>query len=512
MRASLPLLLFVAASGLTVEAQESPSQTAVEKVAPFIDDLTRGVIHIDLKRADVEPLMDLAVPIVPQAAFYETPFRAEFQRLRMALRAAGIDEIFVVVSFAELPQQPWFVVAPCPDDLDSKELAPELPADLPERLGAKQRLTIECLANGDSGRVLFIGIDDILNRLTGDKPKPRPELAAAFEAAGDAPLRVVCIPTNDDRRVVEELFPVLPDALGGGPSTVLSRGLQWVAVAVDLKPEPRIRLVVESADAPAAEVLRRYSIKSLASYGQGELLVPQTVENRLVLALDNPGGGLKALQGLTLPLTRVVINRTTREQLKDIALAMANWHDTYRSFPAQAKCDDQGRPLLSWRVNILPFLGRDALRLYHKFKLDEPWDSEHNRPLVNRMPDVYRMFGSKVAHEGRTCYVRPVAENTTCPASRAIAYSDIIDGTSNTVMIVEVDDDHAVFWTKPEDLDFDLDNPAKGLGGYIDGAARAVFCDGQTHVLRNLLTDPDRADQLRAIFTRNGCESIRTID
>jgi len=512
MRASLPLLLLAATGGLTVEAQESAGQSPAEKVAPFIDDLTRGVIHIDLKRADVEPLMDLAVPIVPQAAFYEAPFRIEFEQLWTALQAAGIEEIFVVLSLAELPQQLWFVVAPCPGDLDSKKLAPQLPAGLPVRLDAKQRLTIECLANGDSGRVLFIGIEDTLNRLKRNQPKLRPELAAAFESIGDAPLRVVCIPTDDDRRVAEELFPTLPDALGGGPSTVLSRGLQWAAVAVDLKPEPRIRLIVQSTDAPAAEALRRHCMKSLASYGQDERLVPEAVEDRLALALDKPGGGLKALQGLTSLLVRLVIEKTTREQMKKLALAMVNWHDTHKSFPAQAKCDDQGRPLLSWRVHILPFLGSEARRLYYQFKLDEPWDSEHNRRLIKKMPDVYTMLGSKAAREGRTCYARPVGKNTTCPANRAIDYSDIADGSSNTVMIVEVDDEHAVLWTKPKDLDFDIDNPAKGLGGHIPGTARAVFCDAQTHVLRHLLTDPDRADQLRAIFTRNGGELVQTID
>ncbi len=508
MRANLSLLLLIAVGELTVDAQESPSQTSVEKVAPFVDVLTRGVIHIDLRRADVESLMDLAIPIVPQAFFYETSFRADFEQTQAALQAVGIEEVFVVLSLAELPRQLWFAIAPCPDDLDSKKLASQLPADLPERLGASQSLTVECLDTGDSGRVLFIGIEDTLTRLKHGQVTHRPELAAAFAAIGDAPLRAVCIPTDDDRRVAEELFPTLPDTWGGGPSSVLSRGLQWAALAADLQPEPAIRLVIQSADGGAADALRSQCAKVLTLLGQKEANLPEAVDDRLVLNLNQRDGGLKGLQ----VFTQFVIDETTRKQLKEIGLVMARWHDLRRSFPAQANYDDQGQPLLSWRVHVLPFFDSKARRLYRDFKLDEPWDSDHNRPLVNKMPEVYAMLGSKATHEGRTRYVRPVGETTTCPGSQAITCADIADGTGNTVLVVEVDDEHAVIWTKPDDLDFDLDNPGKGLGGNIPGTAWAVFCDAHPHVLRNLLTDPDRVNQLKGIFTRNGGENVHPID
>ena len=84
--------------------------------------------------------------------------------------------------------------------------------------------------------------------------------------------------------------------------------------------------------------------------------------------------------------------------------------------------------------------------------------------------------------------------------------------TGNTVLVVEVDDEHAVIWTKPDDLNFDLDNPGKDLGGSIPGTARAVFCDAHPHVLRNLLTDPNRVNQLKGIFTRNGGENVHPVD
>jgi hypothetical protein len=513
MRTILHLLLLTLVGGVPATAEEAPRPIPAEQVAPFVDDLTRAVVYADLARADVDRLMDLAVPLVPQAAFYETQLRAEFEQGRAALRAAGIEHVYLVISLADLPRQPWFVVAPCPDNLDAEALAAQLPADLPKRLGGSRRLAVERLEGGASGSVLFIGLEDTLTRLQRERPKPRPELAAAFGAAGDAPVRAVFLPTDDDRWVLDELVPTLPDWLGGGPSTVLARGLQWAAARVDLEPELSLRLVIESADPEAAGALRQQWSKILAHWGEAEPLLPEVAGRRLTLALDKRGGGLETLRNLiSPPLTRQAIDHTAREHLRALGLAMHNWHDTHKSFPAQANYDAAGRPLLSWRVHVLPYLGRDAQRLYEQFHLNEPWDSEHNRELIRKMPDVYAMPGSKAARRGRTCYVRPVGPSTSCPGSRAISFPDIPDGSSLTVMIVEVDDEHAVIWTKPEDFDFDPQNPAKGLGGHIEGTARAVFCDGAPHVLSRLLTDPDRQDQLQAIFTRNGGERVPAID
>jgi len=73
--------------------------------------------------------------------------------------------------------------------------------------------------------------------------------------------------------------------------------------------------------------------------------------------------------------------------LKQIALAMHEYHDMNNTFPAPAIADKQGKPLLSWRVAILPYL--DQKPLYSKFKLDEPWDGPNNKALLKEMPSTY---------------------------------------------------------------------------------------------------------------------------
>src|SRR6185295_2767398 len=101
--------------------------------------------------------------------------------------------------------------------------------------------------------------------------------------------------------------------------------------------------------------------------------------------------------------------------LKIIGLAMHNYHDTNQRFPAAAIYDKQGKPLLSWRVAILPYLNQK--QLYESFHLDEPWDSEHNRKLIPRMPAEYAAAGAmpppgaKPAPAlGKTRYVLPTGK------------------------------------------------------------------------------------------------------
>ena len=73
--------------------------------------------------------------------------------------------------------------------------------------------------------------------------------------------------------------------------------------------------------------------------------------------------------------------------MKQICLAMLNYEATYQSFPPAA-IEKDGKPLLSWRVAILPFLEEDAL--YKQFHLDEPWDSPHNLEVAKKMPSVFQ--------------------------------------------------------------------------------------------------------------------------
>src|SRR2546421_12689862 len=78
---------------------------------------------------------------------------------------------------------------------------------------------------------------------------------------------------------------------------------------------------------------------------------------------------------------------------------MHGYHDTHKHFPPAALRGKEGKPLLSWRVLLLPYLEQDSL--YKEFHLDEPWDSEHNKKLLARMPKLFAGPDEKAlaAHE-----------------------------------------------------------------------------------------------------------------
>jgi hypothetical protein len=167
-----------------------------------------------------------------------------------------------------------------------------------------------------------------------------------------------------------------------------------------------------------------------------------------------------------------------------------------------ASFSKDGKPLLSWRVHLLSFLEQD--NLYKQFHLDEPWDSEHNKNLLARMPEVYRSFNVKLNQAGKTVFVLPVGPQTASPGGpKTLRITDLTDGTSNTVLVVAADDAHAIPWTRPEDLRFDPEHPNAGLarhpGGYLVGMG-----DGSVGFL-SVTADPKKR---LPVFTPSGGEAL----
>lgn len=140
--------------------------------------------------------------------------------------------------------------------------------------------------------------------------------------------------------------------------------------------------------------------------------------------------------------------------LKQIALALHNYHDTYGELPPAYVTDQQGRPLYSWRVLILPLLEHQAL--YDQFDLDAPWDSPTNLPLVLQMPAVYTSpFFRQTQLEGKTPYlgiVDAVDGGTILRPGKGRTLQEVPDGLGNTAMAID-DPGRMVIWTKPDDID-----------------------------------------------------------
>jgi hypothetical protein len=193
--------------------------------------------------------------------------------------------------------------------------------------------------------------------------------------------------------------------------------------------------------------------------------------------------------------------------LKQIGLAMHAYHDTYNALPpADGKLN--GRPTLSWRVHILPFIEQD--NLYRQFRLDEPWDSPENKRVLDNfpMPPTYaygkprpgqkttpfRVFlGGGAAFE-RGKLTRFVGQDQN--------HIDFKDGTSNTLLVVEAADE--VPWTKPDELEYGqaFGVPLPKLGGADRPGFLALLADGSVRFVSRSTSE----QTLRGFITRSGGE------
>jgi prepilin-type processing-associated H-X9-DG protein len=187
--------------------------------------------------------------------------------------------------------------------------------------------------------------------------------------------------------------------------------------------------------------------------------------------------------------------------LKQIGIAVHMYNDTYTRFPAAAIKDKDGKPLLSWRVAILPYIEQD--NLYRMFKLDEPWDSPHNSKLIPMMPQIYLVPGDPVDREGMTRYRIFVGPGTMFEdLAKGMTIADVTDGSSNTLLVVEARD--PVIWTKPDELPFEPGGDLPLLGTEKQGGFNVLMADGSVMFLKL----PGDQPTLRLMIQRNDNKPI----
>lgn len=235
-----------------------------------------------------------------------------------------------------------------------------------------------------------------------------------------------------------------------------------------------------------------------------EKLTIQQQDSGAGLSARFPADQVAALVTALLPAVdaaRQAAQRTqSQNNLKQIALAMHNYHDTYGHFPPAVLESDDGETTHSWRVAILPFLG--AADLYNEYNRNEPWDSENNRKVLERMPTIFRS-PTEDGTSTSSCYYALLGDETVFADDRAMSLRQITDGTSNTLMIVEARRD--IPWTRPDDIPYTSDDPLPELGGFFPGGWNAVFCDGAVRFLSSMIDEA----VLRALITPDGGEAVR---
>jgi hypothetical protein len=488
-------LLALVASTRAATAADAAADVDAALVSPLIGETTALVIKLDTARlswpdlSGAEGIQNPEFKAIVQGAFQGAG--ESFEAIRQAVGGQAVyATIGIPVSKAEWPMFAFLRESPQVDQ-----------GRLLQCLGRKGP---EGITRTDSGLLVATPAALADERVMLDQlvPSPREGLADVFRAVEPYPVQVLLLPPAYIRRTVEELMPELPQQLGGGPSSVLTEGLLWAALGLDPS-SLNAKLVIQSASPEAAQRLATELPKMLQGVHRATPVLQRVVPREAILALlktaalevageqilirmDRPESR-RALVTLAIAAAGAVRDQAGRnadmERFKKILLAMHNYHDVYRSFPPREEArDQQGKTGLSWRVHLLPFL--DQRELHGAFRLDESWDSPHNRPLIERMPEVYRSRVPNVA-SGQTTFLAPVGDDTVFGGPKAIRFQDITDGTSNTAVLVEVTPERAVPWTAPQDYTFDPEAPAVGLQTGIDGRFLAGWADGSVHQLRS---------------------------
>jgi hypothetical protein len=208
--------------------------------------------------------------------------------------------------------------------------------------------------------------------------------------------------------------------------------------------------------------------------------------------------------------------RAMADRLRQLATGVSDYAVARRHLLPAALCDKKtGRLLLSWRVALLPHVGQEAL--FKQFRLDEPWDSPHNKKLLEKMPPLYARPGGEPG-PGTVTYFRGFVAAPGSPVRTAWAtlpddkaplgfsggrFPNVFkDGTSHTFAVVEAAE--PVPWTRPGELVYDPKGPLPKLGGLSREGFYAGMMDGSALLFSNQIDEAI----VRKFITADGREPV----
>jgi hypothetical protein len=332
------------------------------------------------------------------------------------------------------------------------------------------------------------------------KKTKRTDIVQGFDAMGSLPFGAMLFPSKDNPLDLGKIFPSLKKAKGKeGDASGILNGLKLVTLGIYLDPW-RIEMVIQTENSELANDVQKSILKAIQS-------IPDLVQAQVEEVGKDPvfkalAAMVKSVSIMDDKVTIVItdfdpyfeiaarINEQNQakaaaassiNKVKNIATALLAYHKDKGKFPPAATLSKEGKPLLSWRVQILPYLGHNFL--YKQFRQNEPWDSEHNKKFIRRIPPSFRETQDDL-NKGTTPFQAPVGIATLFnPGGTGTNSIQIINELSNTIMLVKVPEDKTAIWTKPEDWEIDISLPAKDLLKGFSNAIVFACADGEVKAI-----------------------------
>ncbi len=218
------------------------------------------------------------------------------------------------------------------------------------------------------------------------------------------------------------------------------------------------------------------------------------------------------LIALLLPAVQAAREAARRSQctnnLKQLGIAMHNYHDIYGCFPPAYIADATGKPMHSWRVLILPYV--EGQHIHQMYDFNEPWNGPNNSRLAAMMPPVYACPSDPRAPGATTTdYLAVAGLGAIFDGDKRCTLNEVTDGTQNTLMVAEVTGAN-VNCMEPRDLDVSQMTGAINAPGGVEissnhpGGALVLYADGSVHFLSGSMAPAT----IKALATKSGGEAI----
>ena len=296
---------------------------------------------------------------------------------------------------------------------------------------------------------------------------------------------------------------------------------------------PEFELPINMADLPPAELVTQHLFPNVAvgtTDAKGFHSTSRTSLPSLPFIGEMSGAGgiatAGALTALLLPAVqsaRTAARRSqSRNNLKQIGLALHNHHEVYNSFPAATIENKDLKPeeRLSWLVSLLPFI--EQAPLFDVIDREQGWKSDDNADWM--AVTVPTLVNPQVAddQDGVTHYVGIAGvgkDAATLPINgkgvgafgynRKLRLRDVTDGISNTMCVTEASKNYGSWGAGGKSTLRSLTrkpyiNGPDGIGSPFPGGLNVLMLDGSVRFLSENI-DPE---VMEALVTIRGQEVI----